>query len=320
MRLIYLYVFIFLFSSVCSAQEDDIVQLKNVSDTILNPKRTLQVSDPFNPVKTMQKLFPGKLYKLSDDNTFISWKCNNCKPAPYKDANEIEGDQLFPYEDGVATRVLEDIDYVDSKGNQFKLLLFNHSNYDTDGAQTGRFSGGLVGISKFAKNGNLWQMRSFQPAIAAFGAFSRAPSPKLVQIGEDQYAFTLVQANGGAGAPYSGYLYLIAGFGGKYQPIMELGYYSLIKNGEVNTEWSSTYAVINDGKKKFFQDFVITTKGFYQKTKGNDDEYDVDLPLEIRELAKSKKQFNFTIEKRLSFNGKWYVIVGKPIIKFSNIK
>lgn len=320
MRHIYLNFFLFLFSLVSSAQEDDIIQLKDVSDTILNTNRKLNMPDPFNALIAMQQLFPGKLYKLSVDNTFTSWKCDNCKSSSYKDANEIEGDQLFPYEDGVATRILENINYVDSKGNQFKLLLFNHSNYDTDGAQTGRFSGGLIGITKFAKNGTIWQMRSFQPAIAAFGAFSRAPSPKLVQIGEDQYAFTLVQANGGAGAPYSGYLYLIAGFGGKYQPIMELGYYSLINNGPINTEWSSTYAVVNDGKKKFFQDFIITTKGFYQKTKGNDDDYEVDLPLEIREMSKSKKQFNFTIEKRLSFNGKWYIIVGKPVVKFSNIK
>jgi hypothetical protein len=319
MRSNYFSILLFLFSLISSAQED-IIQLRNVSDTILNSKRALNVSDPFNSIKTMQKLFPGKLYKLSDDNVFVSWKCNSCKPLPYADANEIEGDQLFPYKEGVATRVLDNIDYVDSKGNQFKLLLFNHSDYDTDGAQTGRFSGGLIGIAKFAKNDNIWQMRSFQPAIAAFGAFSRAPSPKLVEIGEDQYAFTLIQANGGAGAPYSGYLYLIAGFGGKYQPIMDLGYYNLTNNGPENTQWSSVYKVINDGKKKFFKDFLITTTGFYHKAKGTEEDYEVDMPKEISEIAKTKKQFNFIIEKRLSFNGKWYFVVGEPIVKLSNIK
>lgn len=320
MRSSYLSILLFLFSLISSAQEDDIIQLKNVSDTILNPKRALDVSDPFNAVKTMQKLFPGKLYKLSDNNVFVSWKCNSCRPSPYADANEIEGDQLFPYKEGVATRVLDNIDYVDSKGNQFKLLLFNHSDYDTDGAQTGRFSGGLVGIVKFAKNNNTWQMRSFQPAIAAFGAFSRAPSPKLVEIGEDQYAFTLIQANGGAGAPYSGYLYLIAGFGGKYHPIMDLGYYNLTNNGPENTQWSSVYTVVTDGKKKFFKDFLITTTGFYRKAKGTEEDYEVDMPTEISEIAKTKKQFNFIIEKRLSFNGKWYIVVGKPTVKLSNVK
>ena len=319
MRQFYLNLVLFLFYFVSFAQEDDIIQLKNVSDTILNPKRTLSIGDPLDPLKTMQKLFPGKLYKLSDRNPFLSWECKNCKPTTYIDANGVEGDQLFPYPEGVATRLLENINYTDSKANQFKLLFFNHSVYDTDGAQTGRFSGGLVGVAKFAKNGSIWQMRSFQPAIMAFGSFSSAPSPILVEIGEDQYAFTFIQANGGAGAPYNGFLYLIVGFNGKYQPLMELGFYNLTNNGG-NSEWSGSYKVINDGKKKFFRDFEVTINGFYKKPKGTEDDYEIDLPPEIAEMAKTKKQFNFVIEKRLSFSGKWYNVMGKPTVRFSNVK
>ena len=319
MRQFYLNLVLFLFSFASFAQEDDMVQLKNVSDTILNPGRKLQITDRFDGLKAMKKLFPGKLYELPDRTPFLSWKCKNCKPATYIDANGVEGDQLFPYTEGVATRLLENINYTDSKTNQFKLLFFNHSVYDTDGAQTGRFSGGLVGVAKFAKNDNVWEMRSFQPAIAAFGAFSNAPSPKLVEIGEDQYAFTFIQSNGGAGAPYNGYLYLIVGFNGKYQPLMELGYYNLTNNGG-NSEWSGTYKVINDGKKKFFRDFEVTISGFYKKPKGTEDDYEIDLPPEIAEMAKTKKQFNFVIEKRLSFSGKWYNVTGKPTVRFSNVK
>lgn len=308
----------FLVIATCSAQ--DVIQLKNVNDTILNTKRQLQVSNPFDAVKTMQKLFPGKLYKLSDRNTFISWNCKSCKTTSYTDVNGVEGDQVFPYSQGVATRILDNIDYTDSKGNEFRLLFFNHSVYDEDGSQTGRFSGGLVGVAKFAKNENVWQMRSFQPGIAAFGAFAQAPAPKLVLIGDDQYAFTLLHANGGAGAPYTGYLYLIAGFDGKYQSLMEVGDYRLSNNGEGSTEWSSTYAVVNDGKKKFFRDITITTTGFYKKAKNTEDDYEVDVPKEVSQMAKTKKQFNFVIEKRFSFNGKWYTIVGKAVAKFSNVK
>lgn len=318
MRLIRL-VFCFLFFTSIGFAQEDIVQLKNVSDTILNTKRTVKVSDPLDAVKTMQQLFPGKLYHLSDRNTFISWSCKNCKTTSYTDVNGVEGDQLFPYNRGVATRLLSKIDYTDSKGNQFKLLMFNHSVYDEDGLQTGRFSGGLMGVAKFAKNDKIWEMRSFQPAIAAFGAFAQAPSPKLVEIGEDQYAFTLIQANGGAGAPYNGYLYLIAGFDGKYQALMESGDYNLTNNSG-NSEWSSTYVVVNDGKKKFFRDFIITTTGWYKKAKGTEDDYEIDMPKEVNEMAKTKKQFNFVIEKRLSFNGKWYNVTGKPIVKYSNVK
>lgn len=318
MRPTYLSVLFFLITTVSFAQ-DDLIQLKSVNDTILNPKRTLQMADPFDGLKTMQKLFPGKLYKLSDNNTFLSWKCKNCKPSAYTDVNGVEGDQMFPYKEGVATRLLDKISYTDSKGNQFKLLFFNHSDYDADGLQTGRFSGGLIGVAKFAKNDNVWQMRSFQPAIAAFGAFSRAPSPKLVEIGDDQYAFTLVHSNGGAGAPYYDYLYLIVGFNGKYQPLMEVGNYRLSNTGN-GSNWSSTYKVVNDNNKKYFRDIVITTTGFYTKFKGGDDEYEVDMPEEVSEMAKTKKQFNFSIERRFSFKGKWYNAVGKSVVKFSNVK
>ncbi|WET02824.1 hypothetical protein P0R33_00535 [Flavobacterium sp. YJ01] len=316
MRQIILNLFL-LISALSFAQENDL-QLKNVSDTILNPKRILKVSDPLNSEKTMQMLFPGNLYHLADKNTFVSWKCKSCSPSPFLDVNGVEGDQLFPYTEGVATRLRTTIDYSDSKGNQFKILAFNHSVHDEDGLQTGRFSGGLLGLAKFAKNGNSWEMRSFQPAVAAFGAFAQCPTPKLVEIGEDQFAFTLIHANGGAGGAYEGYLYLIAGFGGKYQPILEVNNYQLTNSSFI--AWSGSYKVVNDNSKKHFRDIIITTKGTYNIKARGEDEFDVEFPEEIATMAKTKKAFNFEIERRFVFKSKFYKMIDKPIVKFSNVK
>jgi hypothetical protein len=311
MRLIRLTFLFLIFTSICSAQ-DDIVQLKSVSDTILNPKRSLSIADPLDPAKAMQKLFPGKLYNLSDHNTFLSWKCKNCKPTPYIDVNGEEADPLFPYNQGVATRLLSNINYTDSKGNQFKLLFFNHSVYDEDGLQTSRFTGGLLGVAKFAKNDKLWEMRSFQPAVAAFGAFAQSPKPKLLEIGEDQYAFTLLHVNGGGGGPFDGTLYLVVGLDGKYQPIMEAIQYQLTNVEGIS--WSSSYKALNDNNKKYFRDILITTTGTYHKP-GADAEFEVGLPEEVNAMTKTKKQFTFTIEKRYTFSGKRYKVVGKPVVK-----
>ncbi len=316
MRQIILNLFL-LISTLSFAQETDL-QLKNVSDTILNPKRVLKVSDPLNGEKTMQKLFPGNLYHLADKNTFVSWKCKSCKPSPFLDVNGVEGDQLFPYTNGVATRLRTTIDYADSKGNQFKILAFNHSVHDEDGLQTGRFSGGLLGLAKFAKNNNVWEMRSFQPAVAAFGAFAQCPTPKLVEIGEDQFAFTLIHANGGAGGAYEGYLYLVAGFDGKYQPILEANNYQLTNSSFIS--WSGSYKVVNDNSKKHFRDIIIITKGNYNIKARGEDEFDVEFPEEIASMAKTKKSFDFEIERRFVFKGKFYKIIDKPIVKFSNAK
>ncbi|MBO9584694.1 MAG: hypothetical protein J7574_11100 [Flavobacterium sp.] len=309
--------FFLLISSFCLAQETDI-QLKNVSDTILNTKRVLKFSDPFDGVKTMQKLFPGKLYHLADKNTFLSWKCKTCKPTAFLDVNGVEGDQMFPYTEGVATRLLANIDYSDSKGNQFKILAFNHSVHDEDGLQTGRFSGGLLGLAKFAKNNTVWEMRSFQPAVAAFGAFAQCPTPKLVEIGEDQFAFTLLHVNGGAGGPFEGWLYLVAGFEGKYQPILEVENYQLTNVESV--KWSGTYSVVNDNSKKHFRDIIIKTSGTFDKAARAKDEFEVNLPEELAAMAKAKKSFNFEIERRYTFKGKLYKMIDKPIVKFSNVK
>lgn len=309
--------FFLLISALSFAQETDL-QLKNVSDTILNPKRVLKVSDPLNGEKTMQKLFPGNLYHLADKNTFVSWKCKSCKPSPFLDVNGVEGDQLFPYTNGVATRLRTTIDYADSKGNQFKILAFNHSVHDEDGLQTGRFSGGLLGLAKFAKNNNVWEMRSFQPAVAAFGAFAQCPTPKLVEIGEDQFAFTLIHANGGAGGAYEGYLYLVAGFDGKYQPILEVNNYQLTNSSFIS--WSGSYKVVNVNSKKHFRDIIITTKGTYNIKARGEDEFDVEFPEEIASMTKTKKSFDFEIERRFVFKGKFYKIIDKPIVKFSNVK
>ncbi len=309
--------FIFLSTSFCFAQQSNL-QLKNVSDTILNPKRVLKISEPFDGIKTMQKLFPGKLFNLSDHNTFINWKCKTCKPAPFTDVNGVEGDQLFPYTEGIATRLLANIDYSDSKGNKFKLVFFNHSQGDEDGLQTGRFSGGLVGVAKFAKNETIWEMRSFQPAVAAFGAFSQAPKPKLVEIGEDQFAFTFLHINGGAGGPFEGWLYLVAGFEGKYQSILEVPYYQM--TNVASAQWSSSYTVVNDTTKKHFRDIIIKTNGSFDKAAQAEDEFEVDFPKELAQMAKTKKHFDFDIERRFSFKGKFYKMIGEPIVKFSNVK
>ncbi|WP_029270206.1 hypothetical protein [Flavobacterium sp. KJJ] len=317
MRIITSCIIFLIFTSLCTAQ-DDIVQLKNVKDTILNTKRTLKINDPLDAVKTMQKLFPGKLYNLSDHNTFVSWNCKTCKPNAFTDVNGEEGDQMFPYTNGVATRILANIDYSDSKGNEFKVLAFNHSIYDEDGLQTSRFSGGLLGLAKFAKNGKVWEMRSFQPAVAAFGAFAQCPTPKLLQIGEDQYAFTILHVNGGGGGPFEGYLYLIAGFDGKYQPILEVNNYQLT-NVE-STSWSSSYTVVNDNIKKHFRDIIIKTNGSFNKAAQANDEFEVNFPDEIIAMTKTKKQFNFEIERRFSFKGKSYKMIDKPIVKFSKVK
>jgi hypothetical protein len=292
----------------CLAQDE--IKLKNVSDTVLLQNRTLQMPDPFDATKALLKLFPGRYYNLSDGkyiNDFISWDCETCVPKPYVDVNE-DSNSPFPYKEGVATRLINIMSYEDSSGTKYKVISFNHSEYDADGAQTSRFTGGLLGLAKFVLTGNVWTLKFFQPSIGAYGAFSQCPKPTAVLIGKDQYAFMIKSSNGGAGGPFDGALYLIAGANGAYQQIMAA--YG-VERTEVDAEegqssWTFEYSV-PASEKKFFRDIIVTVKGTYKSTDTES------LPDEVKPLVKGKKQGKFMTEQRYVYKGSKGYVLQAPV-------
>ena len=99
---------------------------------------------------------------------------------------------------------------------------------------------------------------------------------------------------------------------------MEVPAYQLTNSASL--KWSGSYTVVEDGIKKHFRDIIITTKGIYDIKARVEDDFDVEFPEEIATMAKTKKSFSFEIERRFSFKGKFYKMIDKPIVKFSNVK
>ncbi|RQO64602.1 hypothetical protein DBR43_33010 [Pedobacter sp. KBW06] len=286
----------------CYAQNDD-EDLKKitVSDTILKA-RNLIIPGPFNAQKALLKLFPGKYYNITKrsgyQNELINWDIKTPDRKSYIDVNGYQGDLLFPFERGVATRLMNVMDFKDSTGLQYKVISFNHSEYDEEGLQTSRFTGGLLGLAKFALTKEGWKLRIFQPAIGGYGAFSNSPTPKPVLIGEDQYAFMIEHMNGGGGGPFFSALFLIAGTNGTYQQIMSA--YGVKKttgaDEEVPTSWSSEYSVPLS-KKKYFRDIIITTKGTYASSNLEG------LPESVSARIKPGKKGKYSITTRYVYKG-----------------
>ncbi|WP_143059293.1 hypothetical protein [Chitinophaga arvensicola] len=276
---------------------------KNVSDTILQ-NRQLLLAGTFNGQKALLQLFPGKYYRLENGNELINWECKTCKPAPNEDVNE-DGQATFPFKDGVATRLMNVMDFRDSSGQQYKVISFNHSEYDPEGLQVSRFTGGVLGLAKFVLTDQGWKLRMFQPAIKAYGAFSQSPTPKPLLIGNDQYAFMIEHINGPGGGPFDGADYLIAGINGGYKQIMAA--YGT-KRTEVGAEedlssWTSEYTV-PPSDKKYFRDIVITLKGIVTAS-------DTDrLPDEVKALLKGKKKARFIAVERYVYSSKGYQLQG----------
>ncbi|NLR81461.1 hypothetical protein [Chitinophaga eiseniae] len=299
-----LFVIVFLQLGVLSASLGQSVsedlKKKNVSDTILQ-NRNLVLPGTFDGQKALLQLFPGQHYKRSTGNgkfdELINWECKTCKGKPYLNIYD-EGSDVFPFPDGVATRLMNVMDFKDSSGMQYKVMSFNHSEFDPEGFQVSRFTGGILGLAKFVLTDGGWKLRMYQPVIGAYGAFSQCPTPKPLLIGNDQYAFLLKNLNGGAGGPFDGDYYLIGGINGGYQQIMAA--YG-VERTEVSAEenmsaWTSTYTV-PASDKKYFRDIVITLKG--TATADDTDR----LPEEVKALLKGKKKIRFTAEERYAYKG-----------------
>jgi len=203
----------------------------------------------------------------------------------------------FPDPDGMATRLLSVFSYTDSNGREVKVMSFNHSGYDPDGIQTGRFSGGLLGFATFLHVDSSWQMEKFVPAIAAYGAFSQAPKPQPMEIGERQYGFVIDHLNGGPGGPFWQNIYLIAIVDGAFKEILAAYGTGRTTGFDGKSSWKATYAVIL-GDKRVYRDIVITCKGHFVSPDP------ARLPPELNGKAKAGQQGEFTIRHLYVYSAK----------------
>lgn len=298
----------FVTGTVRAKPRDEELKKKNLSDTILKG-RTLTVPDPFDAQKALLALFPGIYYNLSSsdyNNELISWECKTCTPKACIDVNGME-DCVFPATGGVATRLMNVMDYSDAAGQQYKVISFNHSEYDADGITTGRFSGGILGLAKFMRTPEGWKLRIFQPVVRAYGAFSQCPTPKALLIGEDQYAFLIKHLNGGAGGPFGGATFLIAGADGSYLEVLAAYGTERTEGGEAgpNCNWKSEVSC-PVSTKKYFRDIIITTKGRYY---ASDKE---GMPEAVSRRLKGKKEGSFTIVRQYIYKGSGTGYVAQP--------
>jgi len=285
------------------------VTLKNVSDTILT-HRSLLLPEPFDGYRAMRKLFPGRFYDLPQyqkEGPFfarlVSWECRSCDPKPYPDVN-MDSAEPFPYQDGVATRMLGLSDFSDTAGRQYKVVFFNHSRHDGDGLLTSRFTGGLLGLAKFVKTDSGWRLLLFQPALAAYGNFSQSPVPTKVRLGEGQYGFLVDHVNGGPGGPFWDDYFLLAETGGNYRQVLVSPGVGTTASLENLSEWKSTFRVLSG--KQPFNNFEITIKGVYYANADSEG-----LP-ELKSWFKSGEHGQFTLIRMYEYKGKKGYVLKKP--------
>lgn len=275
-------------AQVAVAQED--LPIRAVSDTILG-KRHLAVSDPFDSVKVLRKLFPGALGadRYHKSGKIIDWSCPTCPVRSYPNAF-MDEPQKFPYEDGTATRVLKVTETRDSLGVRYKFLFVNHSPYDEDGLQTGRFEGGLLGVAVFAFTDSAWELRLFQPAIAAYGSYSQCPDPELIADG----TFLIRSVNGPAGGPFQEDDYVLQINGGRFKQVLAAYRMGMTKGIDWNSHWTGKCKILPGNGPHPDVQFTISGTVY-----AGDDDY---LVPELKGFAKTGTHASFKIVRTYRYD------------------
>ena len=292
--------------------QTDMAERLNTRDLLPTafPQKDISVADPFDPQAALLQLFPGDTATGIQGERVISWACTACPASSYKDANgELgAGEQAsFPPRE-VSTRLLKVIKVQDSTGS-YLFLSFNHNPYDPDGMQTGRFSGGILGIAKFAKAGQSWLLRSVSPAIGAYGAFQQCASPQLVALGDGQYGFLETHMNGGAGGPCWEDYFIIAGINGQYRQVGYVPATARRYTGKGMSAWESRLEAAPG--KAAFRDLLIITTGDYFFEPEEPDAF----PQNLKALFRDKRPCHFTIITKYAYTaGGGYMPVGAPKI------
>ena len=176
-------------------------------------------------------------------------------------------------------------------------MSFNHSDYDPDGMQTGRFTGGLLGLARFTRIDSGWTLQVFQPAIGAYGSFSAAPTPHPLLIGDHQYAYMIIHVNGGPGGPFRQDNYLIAEVADSFKQVLFAYNCGREQGGDSICKWTCSYRVL-PGEKRLFKDIEFVRKGRYYAADKDG------LPEELKGKVKGEEQGDFTITQVFSYSNK----------------
>ena len=255
-----------------------------------------------------------------------AWTCLSCpKSKFYMEDGLSSSDKpgTFPFKINL-THILNHFKYV-SNNITYEVVFFSTQIFNPyDGFATGRQSHGVLSASVFKKVGDIWELSSFSPAIAAQGDFGDAEAPsKIINNENGIVLFELIGGNVNGSPSYEGLEffekdYRLYGFvEGRIEEIIVIksGEIRKVENPETNANtkvsfWNSTLSSMNDGIHSKYPIIEITTIGYFDAS--NFEGYE-----SIEEFPQFKKgeKCDFTWKRRFSPSS-----VGKYKLISSEIK
>ncbi len=196
-----------------------------------------------------------------------------------------------------------------------------------DFMRTGRFQKAFLGIALFeqkkqesnnTKNftqNDIWEFQFYNPAIGTYGSYSTAPKPKIYQIGKNQLGIIVTSANGGAGGPFYGdlFIHLLD----KKSPLLFSEDFISRSCYDEKSSWGTVIKFENTNNQEF-ADLVLITEGHFLKasfTEIDEDINQMNFPKILQEKVKIADDFDFKLQRTYIYKNKQYALKNEIFIK-----
>ena len=263
----------------------------------------------FDQVAALKGLFPGTYMKAfnpaneQDSLTLSAWVCKDCRHDTLSGWYG-EDSASFPYEEGNITRAADTLMYVDDAGRQNVIVSFSSVRLqDPEFMSSGRFICAVLGLAWYTYEQGQWALKSFSPQLGCYGSFQTLPDLHLIKLGRNNFGCYFLNTNGGAGGPFYSDLYVYASTGDRFRLVMsETG----VKRSQFAVSgWDMHIDAADNGGP--YGDIQLAINGAYDK-KGFEEEQDdeANMPIEMRQLAKTKGNFRFIIRRQYKIAGSMY--------------
>lgn len=302
--------------------EDDILirPVYNIPAPSLG-KQGLRLDMPFNRIKAIRQLIPGRFYRLSrnedkdDIMELIVWKSKNYGKKQFPGWFLNEEPEVFPYSRGNITQAGETLTFKDDSGQRNLIFSFaTHPLGGIDDLGCGRYSCVIMGLSWFKEENNKWVLQHFAPGIGCYGAFQTLPAMQLVKLGTNNYGIYIYNSNGGPGQVYYSTVYIHAIVDGQFKMVLREN--DVERYNTMSSTWYAQIATIKSPTNSRFQPLLLNLDGEFKRFTSYPENDTTDSPIELRRAIIGKDSFHFRVTRRFEYsNGTYKKISAKYKLK-----
>lgn len=277
----------------------------------------LSLDKPFNKIKALRKLIPGRYYHLEDYSTLdlVVWKSNDYKHKRFAGWFIGEPRDIFPFTDCNITEVADTIMFTDDSGARNVIFSFaSHASQSVDDIHTGRYSCAMMGLAWFTEHDNKWVLKYFTPGIGCYGAFQSLPDLNLIKLGKNNYGCYILNSNGGPGQVYYSSMDLFAIVDGKFKIVLTED--AVGRTNTMSSRWYSRLTTLKTQTDSLFQPLSLKIDGNFNRDIPNPEYDTTDSPIELAKAIIGRDSFDFRVTRRFEYSkGKYRKVSSRYKLK-----